>query len=163
MVFGLFKKKEKEQKRPLKKTIGDINFAYEKSKSLTTPTEQKFFNLLIESIDDQYYINKKVRMEDVINVKRRTEKKEKFGFRSRIKLRHIDFTISKKQTGEIIKCIELDDLTHLKNSKQASDDIIDKIFETAGVSLLRIPVQTNFEVGNLEKAIKDNLQEFMKN
>ena len=91
------------------------------------------------------------------------KKKEKFGLRSRIKSRHIDFTISKKKTGEILQCIELDDLTHLKNSKQASDEIIDKIFETAGVSLLRIPVQTNFEVGNFEKAIKDNLQEFLKN
>jgi hypothetical protein len=83
-------------------------------------------------------------MEDIIEVNSGLEKKEAYGYRSRIKSRHIDFVICDRDTLEILMCIELDDRSHNTKKAKEADAFKDKALKDAGVTLIRIPASSAY-------------------
>ena len=122
---------------------------------LLTAGELAFFKVLYPIVSPHWHIFTKVRMEDIINVKSGLERKEAYGFRSRIKSRHIDFVLCDKESLEILMCIELDDRSHQSAKAQESDAFKNKALEAAGVSLIRIPARSNYSEDTIKPFIFD--------
>lgn len=124
---------------------------YYRRDSLLTKSELHFYQTLKQSIPENQIIMMKVRMADIINC---DDKAWRAGWGPKISAKHIDFVLIDAKTTEIKIAIELDDSTHRTNKDRIERDIfVNKAFEVAGVPLLRIPTQRNYDVDKLRTLI----------
>lgn len=130
----------KNPPKPLKQTKTKIanepkpiQLPYEKRK-LLTPAENSFFKVIKEYLPN-YMIMSKVRLEDIIYVKKGTPQEEFNSARGRIKSRHIDFVICDEQTN-ILLVIELNDKSHQTEDRIERDKFIYSALNTAGIKII---------------------------
>ena len=132
---------------------GDPDLQYEKRSHLMTPAERSFFGVLEQALEQNWYIFSKVRLEDIIQVKKGVEKKKAFGLRNRIKSRHIDFILCDRDTLETVMCIELDDSSHKRKDRIERDKFIDSALLVAGVPIVRIPAKSTYTIDFVKSQI----------
>jgi hypothetical protein len=130
------------EKRAAQKTNSAL--PYRARPSLLTPTEREFHAALYPLVRDHWHLYAKVRMEDIIEVQPGLERKAAYGYRSRIKSRHLDFILCDKESLEVLMCIELDDSSHQRRSRKEIDDFKDQAMAAAGITLTRVPVQASY-------------------
>lgn len=70
-------------------------------------------------------------------------------YRSRIAQKHLDFLLCDARSMQPILGIELDDSSHARASRQARDEFVDRVFEAAGLPLVRIAVQRSYNTNEL--------------
>lgn len=132
--------------------ISNTNYlnSFSKKEYLLTQNELKFYKIL-KQITDKLELNLfcQVAMYELINCKNYKDF-------NRIKSKSIDFVITEKNC-KIKCCIELDDNTHKQIKRQERDNVVDSIFKSANVNLLRISVQNFYNLENLEQLIKNNI------
>ena len=119
-------------------------YPYVSCGSILTANELAFFKVLELVINGQWHIFTKVRLEDIINVKKGVERKTRNSFRGRIKSRHIDFVLCDKDTLEILMCIELDDRSHQSAKAQKADQFKNQALKDADLTLVRIPARRSY-------------------
>ena len=123
--------------------------------ALLTDSELKFYNILKMAKPYNTSICMKVRMADLINC---DDHHWKSGWGPKISAKHIDFVLIDSDTTTIQLAIELDDSTHRTNKDRIDrDKFVNKAFEVAGVSLLRIPTKRNYDLNNLKKLINQSI------
>ena len=131
-------------------------FPFEAQKSIMTPSEKKFFNIL-RSFDfgEGYYLFSKVRLADIVMVEKDCPKKGRFI--TKILSKHIDFLFCDSTTYSPLLAIELDDSSH--NTKEAKKRDSDKnnILKAAGIPLIRVKLCKNYDESELYSAIMDCL------
>lgn len=130
---------------------GTRKMPYRAAETLLTNAELRFYDTLKQAIDLDTHICMKVRMGDLITC---SDHEWKAGWGPRISAKHIDFVLIDKRSTAIKLAIELDDSTHRTNSDRiARDKFVNKAFEVAGVSLLRIDVRRGYDVEKLKDLI----------
>jgi len=98
-----------------------------------------------DHLPPQYHIHSKVRLEDIIRVKRKgLSEKARWAARGRVKSRHVDYLITNR-AGHILLAIELDGRAHNIRNPSEADKVKTAIFKAAGVPLRRIQVGENFD------------------
>ena len=102
------------------------------------------FNRLRDHLPPAYHIHSKVRLEDIIRVKRGLPEKTRWAARGRVKSRHVDYLITNR-AGHIILAIELDGRSHDARNPSESDKVKTALFKSANVPLRRILVGEDFE------------------
>ena len=137
-LLDIFKDKRKEE----------LSYPYEAKEHIMTETELSFYHHLNKLLDDQHVIFTQVRMEDIIKVKKGIE--NEFGFRNRIKSRHIDFVICDAKTGKIQRAIELNDPTHERKDRKKRDKFVNQAFSSAGIKLLTMKTQKEYTYEDIE-------------
>lgn len=127
----------------------DYSKYFSKKEYLLTPAELKFYYLL-KQITDKLGLTlfTQVSMYEIINC-------NNYKQFNRIRSKCIDFVITEKNC-KIKCCIELDDNSHNSIKRQKRDLVIDNIFKSANVNLIRIKVQNYYNVNELEDKIKNN-------
>lgn len=120
--------------------------AFEAAPSLfVNANEANLFNRLRDHLPPAYHIHSKVRLEDIIRVKRGLPEKVRWAARGRVKSRHVDYLITNR-AGHIILAIELDGRSHNARNPSESDKIKTALFKAAGIPLRRIGVGENFDL-----------------
>ena len=107
-------------------------------KYLLTKNEWKFYKDL-KRITDKYHIHilSKVRINDLIDVKKGTDKSALY--RTKIAQKHFDFVLANPDNLAILCAIELDDSTHDNNIKtQQRDFFVNHLCEVVSLPLIRI-------------------------
>ena len=92
-----------------------------------------------------FHVHGKVRLEDIIRVKRGLDQKARWAARGRVKSRHVDYLIT-DSVGRPILAIELDGRAHNHKNPSQSDQVKTALFKAAGIPLRRILVGEDFEV-----------------
>lgn len=119
------------------KIIGHLRFfsVYKKRGRLLTPTEVKSYQV-IEPVCRSMglMLMAQVRIADVINVSAKNKRFWK-AF-TKISSKHVDFVVVKPDFS-IVSAIEIDDKSHEKKERRERDVFVNKVFESAGVPLLR--------------------------
>lgn len=120
---------------------------------LLTKSEWAFYKYKLKPIADKYnlHILSKVRMEDIIAVKKGLDNKIRQSARNKIKCRHIDFVITNPENLRILLAIELDGKSHEKIDQQQADYFKNTIFEDVGLPLIRTNGQEDIETLICEK------------
>jgi hypothetical protein len=106
-----------------------------------SPAEFSFYKVLASLVGSRLTILPKVRLADIFFVARPNENVSYF---NRISQRHVDFLLCKPSTMKPVVGIELDDTSHNQPSRQLRDEFIDKVFLVAGLPLLHMPVQRDY-------------------
>lgn len=135
--------------RPAAREGRFISSPYAPKSTLFTPAENKFRAVLEAAVGDEYQVYGKVRLEDIIVVKKGVSKRGGFFLRNRIKSRHVDFVVCKRRDSFIFCAIELDDSTHGQPDRQERDAMYEKLFKAVGIPLLRFPVRSTYDVKGL--------------
>jgi very-short-patch-repair endonuclease len=118
---------------------------------IMTYAESQFFRRLCEYVKDKdYLVCPKVRVEDVIGVRKQN------GFRpwivsSKLDRSHVDFILIGKSDLKTKFAIELDDTTHTSWYAKNHDKIKDEAFKCTSIPLLRF---NNMEVSHDELKLK---------
>lgn len=112
-------------------------YSYVRKDRLLTPTEAIFFDVLSRAVNrQQFYIATQVRMSGLFS----SRGKNYYGGFQRISRKSIDYVICTLKNLYPVCAIELDDDSHLRPSRIKRDEVVNEVFEKAGLPLLRIPV-----------------------
>ena len=143
----LNKRNDQNEPTEIKKTYKNI---YNRKKYLLTQQELKFYKL-IKNITDKYnlILFSQVTLYEIVTSKNIKDF-------NKIKSKTIDFVITDINT-QIKLCIELDDTTHIKENRQERDKFIEELFKELDIKLIRIPVQSYYNLKDIEEKIKGTI------
>jgi len=111
-----------------------------------SPAERSFYAALVSACDDRVTICPKVNLADIFFVSRPNENQ---GARGRISQKHLDFLLCESVSMRPVLGIELDDSSHSRPDRHARDELVDAVFEAAGLPLAHVPVRSSYSVPEL--------------
>jgi very-short-patch-repair endonuclease len=127
---------------------------YRLTDAFLSPTELSFFRVLQLAVSNRAVINCKVKLADIFYV---INRRENVGHQNRIDRKHVDFLLCDPQTMQPLVGIELDDSSHQKAKRIERDELVDKVFETAGLPLLRVPARSAYSPQQLAAELAPHL------
>jgi len=115
-----------------------------------SPAEFSFYKILSSLDGTRLTIQSKVRLADIFFVARPNENMAYF---NRIAQKHLDFLVCDSITMKPLLGIELDDSSHKRDDRQERDDFVERVFQVAGLPLLHVPVQREYNTREIASQI----------
>jgi uncharacterized protein DUF2726/topoisomerase-like DNA binding C4 zinc finger protein len=134
----------------------DESLPYRIRDDFLSPAESSFYNVLSMAIAGQATICPKVNLIDVFFVARPNMNQS---YRNRIDRKHLDFLVCKPKTMQPILGIELDDTSHNRPKGKQRDNFVDRVFQTAGLPLLHVPVKPSYSTSELSAKLAHYLNQ----
>lgn len=128
---------------------------YEPRKALVTKSELRFYKSLRKAALDDWEVFAMVRIADILKVTEHTAKRRTW--LNKILSKHIDFVLCNPNTLEAVVAIELDDVSHQRPERIERDKFVNLAFESAGLPLLRIPVEPSYKAREVRDLIENVL------
>lgn len=130
---------------------------YRLKSSLFSAAERSFLGVL-ELIDlGDLSVEAKVRLADVFDVRQGYARSRWQSAFNRISAKHVDFLLIQKTDGKPVLGIELDDRSHRETNRVERDKFVDHVFESAGLPLLRIKVQSTYNPRQIMTQIEETI------
>lgn len=129
---------------------------YQRRGELITKAELRFYRALEVAVRGELRIFSMVRIADLLKVA--PEVKSRQSWQNRINCKHIDFVLCDPETLEVLVCLELDDASHQRKDRIERDEFVNAAFESAGLPLIRVPLQSTYDLGQLRQAIEEALK-----
>lgn len=161
LLLAFFLRGEGGFKRPEVSPISttDLN-AFEAAPSLfVNAAEATLFRYIAEKLPAALHLHSKVRLEDIIRVRRGLPEAARWAARGRVKSRHVDFLIT-TQSGDIVMAIELDGASHNPKNPSEADKVKTALFQAAGVTLRRFRVGEDFN--HIAATIRSEMHTWLK-
>lgn len=124
---------------------------YQARNYLFSRAERSFLGVLERALGDEYRVFGKVRMEDLIFVKKGTKNRQ--SARNRIRSRHIDFVVCRKDDLSIQFLVELDDKSHNNSKRAEADEFKNAACQAAGIKLVRIRAQSSYSLSEVAESL----------
>lgn len=134
---------------------------YVRVRSILTKNEAYFYQLLLDIGYRHIVIVTKVRLADIFKVEGRQYSKGWRTHFNRIAMKHVDFLII-DQNGTPIVGIELDDSTHQRPDRQASDQFKDSIFRACQIPLERFSLHFNYTSQGIHARLKNLIPDYAR-
>ena len=148
--------KPPDESVPAVETIVPEVLPYRVRDDFLSPAEFSFYKVLSALGGTRFTIQSKVRLADIFFVARPNENATYF---NRIVQKHLDFLVCDSITMKPLLGIELDDSSHSRNHRQERDDFVDRVFQAAGLPLLRLPVQREYNTREVAAQIAPLLKD----
>lgn len=148
MAYNFF-----QRRQPKDDSVGNKPWPLGVNQNFLTPAEQSFLASLKTFAGEQYVICPKVRLSDVVFVRKGTGAKERQTILNRINRKHIDFLLLSTSTLQPVLAIELDDSSHQNASSRARDLVKDKALADAGLKVVRVPARSAYSAADFETII----------
>ena len=124
----------------------DIEKLPYRRKFLLTKNEYWFYKSLKEIADKyDFAVLAKIRFADLVEVSAEADKKEYMKYFGKIKSKHIDFILCKKDNLYPELLIELNDSSHNKEDRIKRDEFVKKIAEKVGYKMVFVDGTQNLE------------------
>jgi hypothetical protein len=125
---------------------------YKRKDFLLSKAERSFFGVLQLAVNGRYIIFTKVRLADLLDIPRGTEKRQSYF--NRIQAKHIDFVICDKNLLRPLLAIELDDSSHNRADRKTRDNFVDAALAAAGLPILHVRASSGYNTQELTHAIQ---------
>lgn len=132
---------------------GPGRMPYTTRPALVTKAELRFYKSLQKAVQDDWEIFAMVRVADLIRVEKNAPKRRKW--LNKILAKHVDFVLCDPGTLEPQMAIELDDRSHERPDRIERDIFMNEAFESAGLPLLRVPVEKSYRSREVRGLIDD--------
>lgn len=133
-------------------------FPYRAAGPLLTKAEKFFFFALEQACGSQYRVFIKVRIADLITVKRDGRSKGTIVALNRIAAKHVDYVLADPQSLNPVAAVELDDPSHNRRDRMRRDAFVEKAFAVAGIPLIRIKTRGRYDAQELRVELSRQLQ-----
>lgn len=157
-VLSNHQKGSTAQSAPEKELNAAQVFTYSCQKSLFTRAELSFYRALQTATVGQYQVLGKVRVADVLKPQTDNRSDWQRAF-NKISAKHFDFVLCDSKSLKALAAVELDDSSHQRVDRVKRDDFLNQAMISAGLPLLRFPVQAIYDVKAIEDQIARNLGE----
>lgn len=124
-----------------------------------SPAELSFCKVLQKALGDRATISPKVNLADIFFVARPNENQ---GYRNKIDRKHVDFLICDPTSMKPLCGIELDDSSHARQDRRTRDEFVDRVFDVAGLPLIRIPARKGYSPQELLQLVEPHLTSVRK-
>jgi len=141
---------------------GTEDYPYEKEPALFTTAERSFLGVLEQAVDGKLRIMGKVRLADVVKVKRQNNKSTWQKAFNRIQSKHLDFVACDPATLGVKFVIELDDKSHNESKRQDRDLFLDKVLEAAAIPVFHFPAKRQYVVPEIQSTLFGTKNEIIK-
>ena len=115
-------------------------FPYRQRDDFLSAAEFSFYRVLLAAAGNQAVVCPKVNLSDVFYVAGANEKQ---AYRNKIDRKHVDFLVCDPTTMKPRLGIELDDASHGRRDRLDRDEFVGRVFEAAGLRLMRVPAQSS--------------------
>lgn len=133
---------------------GVKDFPYVALDALLSPAERSFYGVLQQALSPKYQIMAKVRLADIIEVRRGLDGKRRQSAFNRISAKHLDFVACDPQTFKVVGVIELDDSSHRATKRQQRDKFLDSALAAASIPIVHIAAQRSYAVTTIREQIE---------
>lgn len=123
---------------------------YEKKVFLLSKAEYSFYQVLRHVLGDKYTIFPKIRLADIVYIKKGTQNRQ--AAFNRIQSKHIDFLVC-DNTSKIILAIELDDRWHSNSKAKERDEFKNELLDAVGIRLERVKVQNSYNTDQIREML----------
>ena len=125
-----------------------VSYPYVAAESLFTKNEQAFLRVLEQAAED-YRVFGKVRVADVVEVRKGLSGSERQKAFNRISQKHLDFVLLKPHDLSVWCAVELDDKTHGRADRKSRDTLLENVLAAAEVPLVRVPSKRTYDVAEI--------------
>lgn len=132
-------------------------YNYSRKRFIMTQAENNFYRVLKTAFGDKYEIFPQVHIGTFID--HRVGRQDYRAALSVIQRKSVDYLLCTRGYCNPILAIELDDKTHANGDRAARDTLVKEIFEDAGMPLLRIKWQRQYDPMEIEKLVNSSLQD----
>lgn len=148
-VFEIYrsKNKAKEEQKPI--------YQYRRKDFFMSRAEHQFFDILASALGNQYYIFAQVHLSTILDNKVIGQYFD--GAWRHIHPKSVDFVICDKTYIRPLLAIELDDGSHTQTGRQERDSEVERIFQGAGLPLLRFRNEAQFHKDEIIEKIVASL------
>lgn len=126
---------------------------YKRIDALCTPAEKRFFLLLRQILPKSCILFAKVRIADLLLPKNSKDRSRWQSAFNKVACKHFDFVVCDKEL-RILFAIELDDASHDREDRKQRDQFVEWACKSAGLPLLRVKLQKEFDTRALIKTIE---------
>ena len=133
----------------------DTELPYQKVDSVLTAAERSFHGVLYHAVEGRLIILAKVRLADLFELPAGTL--NRFTYRNKIDRKHVDFVLCGPDDLTPLLAIELDDASHERRDRRERDAFVDRVFDAAGLPLLRVPARRTYAPRDLRGLIDERL------
>lgn len=119
-----------------------------------SPAEYSFYRVLLNAVGTRATVCPKVNLADLFFVVRRNENRS---MHNKIDRKHVDFLLCDPATMRPQCGIELDDSSHARRDRQDRDELVDRVFQAAGLPLVRVPAQSAYSPTALLSLLEQHL------
>lgn len=122
------------------------SYSYGKKPYLFTRADRSFLGVLEQASDGRYRVFGKVRLADVLEPRSGMARGSRQSAFNKISSKHLDFVLCAPDDLSPVTAVELDDKSHQLPQRRARDHFLQAALGTAGLPLLRFPVQASYSV-----------------
>ncbi len=129
------------------------DFLYEKTEALFTPAERSFLGVLDQAVQGQFRIFAKVRVADIVTVRKGISASVRQSLFNRIQSKHVDFVACDPGDLSVKFVVELDDASHQRQDRKERDAFVDEVMQACGIPIFHFPARRAYSVEDLRKAL----------
>ncbi len=134
---------------------GKIAQPYVLKTSLFTPAERSFLGCLDSVLSSDIRVFAKVRLADLFDVERTSDRSAWRSAFNKINSKHVDFVLYRAADLSPMLAIELDDKTHEREDRRRRDMFLDEIFAASNMSLIRFKVQKAYRTEDIAQRLNE--------
>ena len=132
---------------PSRDTSAQSSLPYDRMQYLLSIGERSFYNVLAVCLPEGYTIMAKVRLADLLYVRKDTSRR--MHFQNRINGKHIDFVICTADKLQPLLAIELDDASHAQLKRVQRDIFVDDALAAAALPIWRVKARRAYNTRDL--------------
>lgn len=141
----------------IKLSDGGVAFPFRRKPQLFTPVEHTFLNLIEQAVGREFRIVCRVRLNDLIAVRRSTNKKTASQALSRASSRQLDFVLVNKHDMSPVMAIDLVHSQGKEGYKTQKDWFVTGALDAAGLPHARIKVKSGYTVDDIRECLENKL------
>ncbi|MFA7292342.1 MAG: DUF2726 domain-containing protein [Rhodocyclaceae bacterium] len=115
---------------------GGQELPYQKQAVLFTPAERSFYGVLSQAVGKDFQVFGKVRVADVLAVRRGLDNQARTRAFNQISAKHFDFILCAPGDLSVLCAIELNDASHQRNDRKDRDIFLLNACNAAGLPLI---------------------------
>lgn len=127
---------------------------YRQRDDFLSPAELAFYRVLVRAVGARGVICPKVNLGDIFFVVKPNENR---GAHSRISQKHVDFLVCDPAAMKALFGVELDDSSHSRPDRQDRDALVNAVFDSAGLPLVRVPARASYDTRELSQQLESHL------
>lgn len=131
-------------------------FPFDRKNTLFTPAEKNFQNLLEQAMGGNYRIINRVKLSDVISVRKGVSSRARQASAKTAENKYLDFVVCDRTSMKLLGAIDLVD-TQGKGYKIKKDWFVSGALEAASIPHIRIKVKANYTIEEIRTCINARL------
>ena len=131
-------------------------FPFDSKKSVFTPAEKNFQNLVEQAMGAKYRVINRVKLADIVTIRNGVSDRASQSAANNAEGKYLDFVICDRNTMKLLGAIDLVD-TQGKGYKIKKDWFVSGALEAASIPHLRIKVKANYTLDEIRACINSRL------